>query len=55
VQSKAIAQRLKRLEKQTLTIKPLYVFFGEPSNVERAKLPIGAKVLIFTGEDELED
>ena len=54
MQSRAMIKRLKRLEQKALKVNPLYVFFGEPSKAELAKLPHGAKVLIFTGEDELE-
>jgi hypothetical protein len=55
MQSKAMIKRLKRLEQKALKVKPLYIFFSEPSKAELAKLPKGAKVIVFIGEDELED
>ncbi len=54
MQSKAMIKRLKRLEQKALKVKPLYIFFGEPSKAELAKVPSGAKVIIFTGEEDLE-
>ena len=55
MQSKAIIQRLKRLEKTVYKDHNFFVFFDKPSTSQLTTLPPNAHVVVFTGEDELED
>lgn len=55
MQSKVLLKRLKQLERKTQGNKKYYVFFGQPSRAELAKIPPNAKVIIFVGESEIED
>ena len=55
MQTKLLLQRLKKLEKKVLKINELVIFFGEPSQMVLNKLPLNTKVLIFVGENEIED
>lgn len=55
MQAKMMLNRLKKIEKKVLKPLGLYVFFGEPSKTELAKLPPNSRIVIFLGEDELKD
>lgn len=55
MQSKALLQRIKKLERKLLHTNGLIIYFGEPSNAEFAKLPLNAQILIFVGENEIQD
>ncbi|BCK85538.1 hypothetical protein MM59RIKEN_28570 [Pusillibacter faecalis] len=55
MQSKTLLKRLKWLERKAYSNQEYYLFFGQPRKSELAKVPQGAKVIIFVGEDELED
>lgn len=54
MQSKVLLKRLKRLERKAQGSKKYYVFFGEPSKAEKAKIPPTAKVVVFI-EDGIQD
>lgn len=54
MQSKVLLKRLKRLERKAQGNRKYYVFFGEPSKVEKAKIPPTAKVIVFI-EDGIQD
>lgn len=55
MQSKVLLQRVKKLEKKLIKEKTLFVFFEEPTAAQLAKIPEGADVVVYTGEDEIED
>jgi len=55
MQSKVLLKRLKRLERKAQGNRKYYVFFGQPSRAELAKIPPNAKVIIFVGENEIAD
>lgn len=55
MQSKVLLQRVKKLEKKLIKEKTLFVFFEEPTQAQLAKIPEGADVVVYTGEDEIED
>ncbi|MGI6751543.1 MAG: hypothetical protein ACOX4U_02855 [Anaerovoracaceae bacterium] len=55
MQSKVLLQRVKKLEKKLLKEKTIFVFFEEPTDAQLAKIPEGADVIVYTGEDEIED
>lgn len=55
MQSKVLLKRLKQLERKSQGNKKHFVFFGQPSKAELAKVPPGAKVHIFVGENEIKD
>lgn len=55
MQSKVMIQRVKNLEKKIIKKNAQFIFFTEPTEAQLAKLPPGANVIIFTGEDEIKD
>lgn len=55
MQNKVLLQRVKKLEKKLTKDKTLFIFFEEPTKAQLAKLPEGAEVIIYTGEDEIGD
>lgn len=55
MQNKVLQNRLKRLERKANKGKRHFVFFGQPTRAELAKLPPNANVIIFVGENEIPD
>lgn len=55
MQNKVIMRRLKRLERKILHNNRAYIFFSMPSNRELANIPANTTVIIFYGEDEIQD
>jgi len=55
MQSKVLLQRVKKLERKLIKDKTVFVFFEEPTAAQLAKIPEGAEVIVFTGEDEISD
>ena len=55
MQSKVLLKKLKQMERKANGKRRQYVFFGKPSRAELAKLPEGARVIIFVGEDDIPD
>lgn len=53
MQSKALLTRLKKLERKAMGGRKIYLFFGQPRKAELDRLPPGAKVIIFVGEDKI--
>lgn len=53
MQSRALLNRLKRLQRKKLGNKKAYIFFGQPSRSELNGVPPSAKVIIFVGENEI--
>lgn len=53
MQSKALLTRLKKLERKAMGSRKIFVFFGQPRKAELDRLPPGAKVIIFVGEDKI--
>ena len=51
MQSKVLLKRLKRLERKAQGNQKYYVFFGQPSRAELAKIPPNAKIIIFIEDD----
>lgn len=50
-----LIQRLKRLENKVIGSNKYYVFFGNPTKAELNKLPENAEVIIFIGEENIQD
>ena len=55
MQSKLLLRRVKRMEKKVFRQQRCFVFFGTPSPEALAKLPPGASIIVFVGEDEIKD
>lgn len=55
MQSKVLLNRLKKLERKKDRNKYPFVFFGMPSRADLARMPPGARVIIFTDEDKIQD
>lgn len=56
MQNKVLLQRVKRLERKLAKENTrFFVFFSMPTKAQLAKIPEGAQVIVFTGEDEIED
>ena len=53
MQSKVLLKRLKRLERKAQGNRKYYVFFGQPSRAELAKMPPYAKAIILICENEI--
>lgn len=53
MQSKALLTRLKKLERKAMGGRKIFVFFGQPRKAELDRLPPGAKVIVFVGEDKI--
>lgn len=55
MQTKVLLQRLKRLEKKARNPNNIYIFIGTPTKQELNKLNRYAKIIVFTGEEDILD